>query len=185
MLNEVLLKVIPGDIVVDYMKRQSLAASTYFMSSQVSTEQEMKHLLSFSRVEVYCRERSCQISKAPRRYDAERGSQKQLSIPAAAVLQNKAKSSACFFCAATDHRTLNCSSDCDLADKQARLLSEGRCFRCTAKRHLVLSCRRKVQCESCKLRHVSTISSYDSSRRPLSESTEKTRHAARHVTTSK
>lgn len=61
-LNEVLLKVIPGDIVVD-LKRQSLAASTSSTSSQASSEQEMEYLLSFLRVEVEFRERSCQMSK--------------------------------------------------------------------------------------------------------------------------
>lgn len=105
MLNEVLLKVIPGDIVVDYLKRQSLAASTSSTSSQVYSEEEMEHLLSLLRVEVECRERSCQISKPPRNHDAERGSKKQPLIPAAAVLHNKAETSAFVFCAATDHRT--------------------------------------------------------------------------------
>ncbi|XP_077534519.1 uncharacterized protein LOC144146439 [Haemaphysalis longicornis] len=185
MLNEVILKVIPSDIVADYLKRQSLAASRSSTSSQVSSEQEIEHLLSFLRVEVEGRERSCQITKPPRSHDAERGSKKQPFIPAAAVLHNKAKTSACFFCAATDHRTEECSGDIDLADKRTRLSSDGRCFRCTGKGHLVRSCRRKVQCQSCKRRHATTMCTYRSAKRPSSEWAGKTRQAAMHIATRK
>ncbi|XP_077528346.1 uncharacterized protein LOC144140005 [Haemaphysalis longicornis] len=184
MLNEVLLKVIPGDIIVDYFKQQSLAASAASTSSQSSSAQDVEHLLSFLRVEVECRERSFQISKPQRSEEADQGPKKQQSIPTAAVLHNKAQTSSCFFCSAKDHSTEECPSDIPLAGKRTRLASDGRCFRCTAKGHLVRRCRRKVRCGACRRRHATTMCTAHRARKP-SESAAETRHAAMHVNTRK
>lgn len=43
MINEVLLKVISGDVIVYWFKQQSLAASHASMSSQSSSAQDIEH----------------------------------------------------------------------------------------------------------------------------------------------
>ncbi|KAH7957451.1 hypothetical protein HPB52_019088 [Rhipicephalus sanguineus] len=91
MLSEILLKVIPADIVVDYYKRESLESGTVSTAanSPESSEQEMERLLEFLRIEVECRGRSAQIT-APqlmetRTHDSQ--SSRKIAPPPSAAMQ--------------------------------------------------------------------------------------------------
>lgn len=188
MLNEVLLKVIPADIVVEYFKKESMENTTE--TSQASSDQELEQLMKFLRIEVECREKSSLVNNLPTTSNnsvpvLNRSFKKQSATPTASVLQNKTLSSpsSCFFCAATDHKTEDCTSDMTLAEKRNKLVTDGRCFRCTSKGHLVRNCRRRVHCQACKRRHASSMCNASSSETPSVTNAQKKPNAMVQVST--
>lgn len=123
MLNEVLFKGIPADIV----------------TSQASSD-ELDELLKFLRIKIECREKTFLFNNWSNTSESyvlvyNRSPKKQTPTPAAWALLNSTNSSrpSGFFCSATQHKTEDCRSDMALEEKRKPLASGGRCCRCMAK----------------------------------------------------
>ncbi|XP_064463407.1 uncharacterized protein LOC135374345 [Ornithodoros turicata] len=169
MMVDILLSVLPSDIVVEYHRKLSTMESSCRLeddapsaasrgssgtasdASQASTE--MVKLLNFLRVEIESRERAGVLDSkwdntpAPKRKHGG-------NPPSALVLHSTGKvSSGCFFCGSKGHNADACTGDLTLEEKKRKLGSSKRCFRCTKQGHMSKNCRYGGRCAKCGGRH--------------------------------
>ncbi|XP_064462610.1 uncharacterized protein LOC135373316 [Ornithodoros turicata] len=169
MMVDILLSVLPSDIVVEYHRKLSTMESSCRLdddapsaasrgssdaasdASQASTE--MVRLLNFLRVEIESRERAGVLDSkwdntpAPKRKHGG-------NPPSALVLHSTGKvSSGCFFCGSKGHNADTCTGDLTLEEKKRKLGSSKRCFRCTKQGHMSKNCRYGGRCAKCGGRH--------------------------------
>ncbi|XP_040075801.1 uncharacterized protein LOC115318955 [Ixodes scapularis] len=158
MLNEILMKVLPTDVVIEYHRRKSFSGAT----EPLTSEGDLEMTLKFLQIEVECRERSglttgrtSQDSRPDtRKYDSRREGTRS----SAAVLHSRAKESAdCLFCSSRKHSSEDCNTDATIDAKKKKLSDDMRCFKCTMKGHRARDCRRRIVCNTCKGRHATSM----------------------------
>ncbi|XP_042146259.1 uncharacterized protein LOC121835819 [Ixodes scapularis] len=135
MLNEILMKVLPTDVVIEYHRRKSFSGAT----EPLTSEGDLEMTLKFLQIEVECRERKGTRSSA-------------------AVLHSRAKESAdCLFCSSRKHSSEDCNTDATIDAKKKKLSDDMRCLKCTMKGHRARDCRRRIVCNTCKGRHATSM----------------------------
>ncbi|XP_064459297.1 uncharacterized protein LOC135369713 [Ornithodoros turicata] len=149
MMNDILLNALPQDMVLDYHRRKQQQPAQL-----ENSEKQLEDLLDFLQNEVESREKAG-ISSQDGGVVKRRGS--QMSRPSGLVLQTGSEPAKCIFCGSSAHTTERCSSDMDLSARKEKLKSQRRCFRCTWVGHMTNQCVRRVKCDKCKGRHVTSM----------------------------
>ncbi|XP_064470203.1 uncharacterized protein LOC135384953 [Ornithodoros turicata] len=188
MLYSLMIRLVPQGIVINF-NRKTLEAqeetSTNSNNQAVSAEDtsvgpdkqhvtKVTEFMKFLRVEVESRERLNAHEEEPssgyKQKDNEAKTQhtRKFRRPssASALLHMSDDSPECFFCKAREHVTAECNATIPNEEKLRQLQEAGRCFRCTLPNHVSRRCWRKVKCEKCQKRHVSSVCKFGSQDSP-------------------
>lgn len=157
MLASALLRMLPGELVVEYHKHCSAEKKEDSLC--------IASLQCFLKNEVESREKALQVgqregkgSSTKPRFDNERSRAPRASAASLLTASDSKQKEPCAFCAAKDHVTKECQTPLSLEERKGALLKAGRCFRCSIKGHTSRECRNKgVKCKICSKRHLTQM----------------------------
>lgn len=149
MMYDIVLEALPQNLVLDFYRKEQT------QSEQSRTpEDQLEELLRFFQTEVESREK---LGVSVQTDGANKGNGNRRNRPSGLVLQTMTQSSKCLFCDSSTHGPESCSSDLDLTARKEKLKSQRRCFRCTWTGHMAGQCKRRVKCDKCQGRHVTSM----------------------------
>ncbi|XP_077528262.1 uncharacterized protein LOC144139909 [Haemaphysalis longicornis] len=176
MLREILLRVLPTDMVLRFHEGRKTPFSPDGASSNqhgdssgltASPDQELQVLLEFFDHQLMCREAVAERAEQKFHRTPEKEARKRnypCDVPTAAALQSSVNPpQQCFFCHSGAHSSEACDAEeLSLSCKKEMLAKAGRCFRCLKKGHLARDCRSQLKCGKCTRRHARSVCPADS-----------------------
>ncbi|XP_077548213.1 uncharacterized protein LOC144161022 [Haemaphysalis longicornis] len=177
MLREILLRVLPTDMVLWFHEGLKTSRSTVDASLNElgdstgqtgQPDQELQLLLEFFQHQLMCREAVAEntAQKIHRTPEDGRKANHPRDLSTTSALQGSATDpQRCFFCHSGKHSADACDSkELSLSRKKQMLAKAGRCFHCIKKGHMVKQCRSQPKCGKCSKRHVTSVCASDSTK---------------------
>ncbi|XP_077536023.1 uncharacterized protein LOC144148349 [Haemaphysalis longicornis] len=177
MLREILLRVLPTDMVLRFHEGLKTSRSTVDASLNElgdstgqtgQPDQELQLLLEFFQHQLMCREAVAEntAQKIHRTPEDGRKANHPRDLSTTSALQGSATDpQRCFFCHSGKHSADACDSkELSLSRKKQMLAKAGRCFRCIKKGHMAKQCRSQPKCGKCSRRHVTSVCASDSTK---------------------
>ncbi|KAH7977361.1 hypothetical protein HPB49_000945 [Dermacentor silvarum] len=142
-----------------------LATAFEYEQKKTSPMQQVKHLMTFLRIQAEAREEGAldqASSSASQRLHPRESRPLELNPPSAAALLIEVRTPytrPCLLGNASDHTVQECSTSLTLEAKRRKLQGRRRCFRCAKRNHVATECRsaRNLQCSHCAGQHLTSL----------------------------